>query len=73
MARGSEGIWIHEIGDMRAADIFTPALASLSATGAIIDALGPLGVTHIEMPATPDRVWRTIRAAANETVHNRKP
>ena len=42
-------------------------------TGAIIDALRPLGVTHIEMPATPDRVWRTIRAAANEAVHNRKP
>ena len=42
-------------------------------TGAIIDALRPLGVTHIEMPATPDCVWRTIRAAANEAVHNRNP
>ncbi|TVR96958.1 MAG: xanthine dehydrogenase family protein molybdopterin-binding subunit [Rhodospirillales bacterium] len=30
---------------------------------AVIDALAPLGVTHIDMPATPEAVWRTIRAA----------
>jgi carbon-monoxide dehydrogenase large subunit len=30
---------------------------------AIIDALAPLGVTHVEMPATPETVWRAIRAA----------
>jgi len=30
---------------------------------AIIDALAPLGVTSIEMPATPDRVWAAIEAA----------
>jgi aerobic carbon-monoxide dehydrogenase large subunit len=29
---------------------------------ALIDALRPLGVHHIEMPATPERVWRAIRA-----------
>jgi len=27
---------------------------------AILDALGPLGVTHLDMPATPHRVWRAI-------------
>jgi carbon-monoxide dehydrogenase large subunit len=27
---------------------------------AILDALKPLGVTHIDMPATPERVWRAI-------------
>ena len=32
-------------------------------TGAIVDALAPMGVTHIEMPATPDRVWHSIAAA----------
>ena len=32
---------------------------------AIIDALAPLGVRHIDMPATPERVWSAIRAAAN--------
>jgi carbon-monoxide dehydrogenase large subunit len=30
---------------------------------AIVDALAPLGVTHIEMPATPETVWRAIQAA----------
>ena len=28
---------------------------------AIIDALSPLGVTHIDMPCTPERVWRAIQ------------
>lgn len=30
---------------------------------AILDALAPLGVTEIEMPATPQRIWRAIRDA----------
>jgi aerobic carbon-monoxide dehydrogenase large subunit len=30
---------------------------------AILDALAPLGVTHIDMPATPERVWRAIADA----------
>jgi carbon-monoxide dehydrogenase large subunit len=30
---------------------------------ALLDALRPLGVRHIEMPATPERVWRAIGAA----------
>lgn len=29
-------------------------------TNAVIDALSEFGVTHIEMPATPERVWRAI-------------
>ena len=39
----------------------TPALAAV--INAIVDALAELGVRHIEMPATPERVWRAIRAA----------
>jgi carbon-monoxide dehydrogenase large subunit len=39
----------------------TPALAVV--VNAIVDALSHLGVTHIEMPATPQQVWRTIRNA----------
>jgi carbon-monoxide dehydrogenase large subunit len=31
--------------------------------GAVLDALAPLGVTHIDMPATPGRIWQAIRAA----------
>jgi len=30
---------------------------------AILDALAPLGIEHIDMPATPERVWRAIRSA----------
>ncbi len=31
---------------------------------AIVDALEPYGVRHLEMPCTPDRVWRAIAARA---------
>ena len=37
----------------------TPALAAV--TNAIVDAVSELGVRHIEMPATSERVWRAIR------------
>src|SRR6202035_5553984 len=37
----------------------TPALAAV--INAIVDALAELGVRHIEMPATPERVWHAIR------------
>jgi aerobic carbon-monoxide dehydrogenase large subunit len=30
---------------------------------AILDALAPLGIDHIDMPATPERIWRAIRTA----------
>jgi carbon-monoxide dehydrogenase large subunit len=30
---------------------------------AILDALAPLGVTRLDMPATPARVWQAIRVA----------
>ena len=31
---------------------------------AVNDALAPLGVRHLDMPVTPERVWRAIRSAA---------
>ncbi len=36
----------------------TPAVIN-----AVVDALAHLGVEHMDMPATPERVWRTIRDA----------
>ncbi|RVC72278.1 xanthine dehydrogenase family protein molybdopterin-binding subunit, partial [Mesorhizobium sp. M2A.F.Ca.ET.046.02.1.1] len=39
----------------------TGSLAAV--VNAVEDALAPLGVTHIEMPLTPGRVWEAIRAA----------
>jgi carbon-monoxide dehydrogenase large subunit len=37
-----------------------PAVAN-----AVVDALSHLGVRHIEMPATPERVWRAIAEAGS--------
>jgi aerobic carbon-monoxide dehydrogenase large subunit len=37
--------------------------ALTSVMNAIVDALSDYGVTDIEMPATPERVWRTIQDA----------
>ena len=37
------------------------ALAAIM--NAVVDALSPLGITHIDMPATPEKVWRAIRTA----------
>jgi carbon-monoxide dehydrogenase large subunit len=39
----------------------TPALAAV--INAIVDALAEFGVSHIEMPATPERVRRAIQAS----------
>jgi carbon-monoxide dehydrogenase large subunit len=36
----------------------TPAVQN-----AVVDALGHLGVRHVDMPATPERVWRAIQDA----------
>jgi len=37
-----------------------------SVMNAINDALAPLGIVHMEMPCTPERVWRTINAVGAE-------
>ena len=42
----------------------TPALSVI--VNAIVDALADLGVTHLEMPVTPDRIWHAIRTARHE-------
>ncbi|MEQ9814615.1 MAG: xanthine dehydrogenase family protein molybdopterin-binding subunit [Azospirillaceae bacterium] len=40
----------------------TPATAVT--INAIVDALAPLGVVHVDMPATPNRVWAAIQDAS---------
>jgi carbon-monoxide dehydrogenase large subunit len=37
--------------------------APQTVVAAILDALAPLGIEHIDMPATPERIWRAIRDA----------
>ena len=41
----------------------TPALGVI--VNAVVDALAEFGVTHIDMPCTPERVWRAIRGLPN--------
>jgi aerobic carbon-monoxide dehydrogenase large subunit len=36
----------------------TPAVVN-----AVVDALAPLGISHIDMPLTPERVWRAIEGS----------
>jgi carbon-monoxide dehydrogenase large subunit len=36
----------------------TPTVAN-----AVLDALAPFGVTHIDMPLTPERIWKAVAAA----------
>ena len=43
----------------------TPALGAV--INALCDALADLGVEHIEMPATAERVWQGIRDARSDT------
>jgi carbon-monoxide dehydrogenase large subunit len=40
-----------------------PAIAN-----AVIDALSPLGVRHLDMPFTPEKIWRAIHDAASRPV-----
>ena len=42
----------------------SPTVGSPQAfTNAVIDALSPLGITHIDVPLTREKVWRAIREA----------
>ena len=42
----------------------TGTIASTAAVyNAVLDALAPLGVKRVDMPLTPERVWRAIREA----------
>jgi carbon-monoxide dehydrogenase large subunit len=38
----------------------TPAVVN-----AVMDALAPLGIRHLDMPLTPERVWRAMQAAGS--------
>ncbi len=43
------------------------ALAAV--VNAVVDALAPLGVEHVDMPITSESLWRTIRAARERSSH----
>ena len=45
--------------------------ASAAVINAIVDALSPFGIKHIDMPASPDRIWKQIQTARG-TSHDGK-
>jgi carbon-monoxide dehydrogenase large subunit len=38
----------------------TPTISS-----AVLDALAPLGIKHIDMPLTAEKLWQAIQASSN--------
>jgi carbon-monoxide dehydrogenase large subunit len=53
-------------GSGQAGAIASPA----TIMNAVMNALGPLGVTHLDMPATPARIWAAIEAARHAHTGN---
>jgi len=45
--------------------------SSIAVINAICDALSPLGIKHVDMPASPDRLWKQIQSASGMS-HNGK-
>jgi aerobic carbon-monoxide dehydrogenase large subunit len=45
----------------------TPAIVN-----AVIDALAPFGVTHIDMPLTPQKIWRLCQGAKTAAIGGRR-
>ena len=54
--------WVNPLGAKGAGESGT--IGSIPAVlNAVIDALSPLGVRHLDGPATPQRVWHAIETA----------
>jgi carbon-monoxide dehydrogenase large subunit len=45
--------------------------ASAAVINAIVDAVSPFGIKHVDMPASPDRLWKQIQTARG-TSHDGK-
>jgi len=43
-------------------------ITTVTVYNAVIDALAPLGVTHLDLPMTPERVWQAMKTTAATTV-----
>jgi carbon-monoxide dehydrogenase large subunit len=59
--------WVNELGAKGVGESGT--IGSIpSVYNAVIDALGHLGVRHLETPLTPERVWAAVQAATGSPV-----
>jgi carbon-monoxide dehydrogenase large subunit len=47
--------------------------ATAAVWNAVVDALAPYGVRHLDMPFTPERVWRAIHRGEHVPVHIETP
>ncbi len=54
--------WVNELGAKGVGESGTIG-AIPSVQNAVVDALAPLGVRHLDLPATPERVWRAMQDA----------
>jgi carbon-monoxide dehydrogenase large subunit len=45
----------------------TPAVAN-----AVLDALAPFGVTHIDLPLTPEKIWKAMTSHASARASTRR-
>jgi aerobic carbon-monoxide dehydrogenase large subunit len=52
------------LGAKGAGDVSNPAVAP-AVVNAVCDALADLGVTHLDMPLRPDRVWRALAGTSS--------
>jgi carbon-monoxide dehydrogenase large subunit len=43
-----------------------------SLTNAVLDALRPLGIQHLDMPLTPAKLWHAIQGAKNNKVSGKR-
>jgi carbon-monoxide dehydrogenase large subunit len=62
---------VNELGVKGVGEAGTIA-ASAAVINAVCDALSPLGITHVDMPAAPDRLWQKIQDARARTEANGK-
>jgi carbon-monoxide dehydrogenase large subunit len=54
--------WVNELGAKGVGESGTVG-AIPAVHNAVIDALAPFGIRHLDMPLTPEKVWRALQAA----------
>jgi carbon-monoxide dehydrogenase large subunit len=65
MRRGAEALSRHPLCTARSGVCEGGTVASTpTVMNATLDALAPLDVTEVPMPATPQRIWRAVRERA---------
>jgi carbon-monoxide dehydrogenase large subunit len=64
--------WVNELGAKGVGESGTVG-AIPAVHNAVIDALAPYGVRHLDMPLTPEKVWRALRDAGTAPAGGGRP